>query len=387
MPPFDTRTAALSVLESAMPEVMQKAFTAVAPLSKAMYEVLPNGNLHIRVCTADDTLDETNEVTEPEGFKGSLDYIAKCGSVNWDHGKDPTYPGPHSVFGKWRSAELGVNPKNGRPALLGDAELYKGHPLTQVVKRIIDDGGDIFASIQGQVLQRVKGHRNGKPIVRNVRCRATSFALTNAPTNPSCGLIPLAKSMSLECAPQDRALGDRWLARSLTVGDGIVGEGATGGAALRSQSMDRKVKKLCPQCGGNVLEKDMLCEKCGAVLKPMAKAGGPQLSFFPDMAPGEPEPQAAGKGAMLPDPGNHYKMLQLVFGQSPEARTAAHDAWHQKWQGQGGLWRTSTTGSTKSPSSTTKLASAVTTAQLRFTASICPTSRSFTPTSGLSRAA
>lgn len=332
-----------------MKEYQEDTFAISMAMEKALYREGPDGSLHLKLVASDESPDLENHITKASGFKDGLPYLQRWGKVNWDHGK-----GPEAVFGEIESAEISKSPITGLPALITEVRLFKHCPQTKAIKRILDSGGTIGASIQGKILKQVDGTHKGRPIKVNVAALPIAVALTSAPMNPMCGIIDLAKSFTATLDPDDVRLRDDWIARAmgdaireaqamdkaLMAGEGIATEGSGGGTALRVQSLDG-VKVTCPGCRTKNSGAAKFCTSCGATLD-TDKLSKNQMSLFGDdeEKPAPKPEKPSGQLEIKPLDGFHAAAashIQESIEYTPEQRAAMHDAWHAKASGEVGF--------------------------------------------------
>lgn len=208
--------------------------------------------------------DYDEETLEKSGLLKGLDMFVRMGAhVDWEHQyartRDPDY-----VIGK------GIEIKEIDNVPWLTTMLYKGKALAQKLWQHLQEGGEAGYSLEG--LAKARHPRNPKHILLTEIHRITislspkSFG-SRLRVGPAPALATLAKSLVAEYEAGDFAEWKR-VNKALTTGEGIVGEGQTGGAALRKQEIAGGVAGMrsCPKCGVRNRRRREKCRNCGCTL-------------------------------------------------------------------------------------------------------------------------
>lgn len=199
-------------------------------------------------------LDQTNEIVTAKALADSADFYKKYGNVDIDHYTQigarlgiPDYP----LFEIGRPLDVGQRGK----ATFVKSEIYSGTgPAAEKANMVWASMTELnppqrwYPSVGGQVMKdhntvEVAPGGDRKVIVNKVRW--TNVGLSKTPVNQhvaGCATIPVG--IFAKCLSATAAIGDLGLdiAKALTAGYGTDAAAATGGAALREQSLDHGVK-------------------------------------------------------------------------------------------------------------------------------------------------
>ena len=194
---------------------------------------------------SNEDVDHTGEVVLQKALSDTKDYYLRHGNIDLDH---YTIMGPKAGIPNHLSYEIGrpleVVPRGAKT--LVKAELYQGEGAMVANANMVWDSltrqrppARWYASVGGAVLSKSikRDQRTGQKVAVIDRVRWNNVALSRTPANrtvPSVSTVPIGVFA--------KSLGGFVLSKMLTAGGDASNVGLTGGAALRTESLDRKLQ-------------------------------------------------------------------------------------------------------------------------------------------------
>lgn len=171
--------------------------------------------------TMDNVVDLDQEVLNAAGLIGCLDYLAKHGKINWNHGDKP-----EDLLGDITKAEIRTDPTTGEQGLYIEARLNPQVPGAVAAYRYIEGGGKLGYSVQGVYLDVIKtATQEGLPLNSVKAAFISQVALTPEPKNHATDARILKSARS------------RTIAKALLAGSGTDHASFTGGRALIPENL------------------------------------------------------------------------------------------------------------------------------------------------------
>jgi hypothetical protein len=200
-------------------------------LQGRLVKALPasGGKWLVKMLFSSNGIDLQGDQTGPEAIsEANRDYLKGKVAINWNHETDPA-----SQIGIIRDiwTDYVGNGPAGEPQWEGwcVAELLPSNRKARDVWALLQSGAELGASYEGITVQ-VQPDGLGGRILQRIWVRA--IAITPTPVHP-------ATSVRIAAASEARELNA--LAKSLSVGSGVVAADATGGQALRPQNLGGRV--------------------------------------------------------------------------------------------------------------------------------------------------
>lgn len=204
------------------------------------------GERFVYLEASNEARDYQGEVVLAKALAESADYYLRFGNLDLDH---ITQIGPKAGIGDYAKYEIGrpvdVRVHDGRTFVKG--QLYRGDgPMAERANEVWDSLTNLspparwYPSVGGAVLEKAQDFdpqtRSARTVIRKVRW--TNIGLSKTPVNlavPSVSTVPIG------------VLAKCWgpagldLSKALEAGYGTDSATLTGGAALRKQSLDRRL--------------------------------------------------------------------------------------------------------------------------------------------------